>query len=1593
MAETTIHQILEELASTATDNRDKGDKFERLIKAYLTTDPLYVARFSDVWLWTDWPDRKGKSDTGIDLVAKERDTGALVAIQCKFYAPSYPLQKGDIDSFFTASGKAPFVSRLLISTTDHWSKHAEDALDAQQIPVTRIRVQDLDESAVDWSNFSLEKPDVVKLRIKKKLRKHQRIALDKVEAGFAEHDRGKLIMACGTGKTFTSLKIMEQLAKEKGLVLFLVPSISLLSQTLKEWTAETELDIRSFAVCSDIKVGKHREDISAHDLALPATTDAKRLIQAIEMRPKGDKRLTVIFSTYQSIDVVSQAQNMGLPDFDLIICDEAHRTTGTTLAGENESAFVRVHDAEFLKGEKRLYMTATPRIYADESKSKAEEAGAEIASMDDETKFGPELHRLGFGEAIGQGLLSDYKVMVLAVDEKSVSKTFQSQLADDNNELNLEDAVKIVGCWNGLSKRMAAVEEDKTQEVDPNPMRRAVAFARDIKSSKQIADLFPKIVDQYIDGHASDNMLRCEVEHVDGTFNVLKRNEKLDWLKEQTEDEANICRILTNARCLSEGVDVPALDAVLFLNPRDSVVDVVQSVGRVMRKAEGKKYGYIILPIGVPADLTPEEALKDNKRYKVVWQVLQALRAHDDRFNAMVNQIELNKSRPNNLQVIGVGGSPGEQGAGGDGTGATQLAFAFPHLDEWRDAIYAKIVLKVGDRRYWEQWAAGVAEIAERHTTRIKALLGDPHTKHQKAFDRFLTGLRQNINPSIEQEDAIEMLSQHLITKPVFDALFEGYSFAEHNPVSISMEKMLKALEGESLEKDAESLNKFYAQVRRRAEGIDNPEGKQKVIYELYETFFKTAFKKMSDRLGIVYTPVQVVDFIIKSADEALRQEFGVGLSDKGVNVLDPFTGTGTFMVRLLQSGLISAADAKRKFVSELHANELVLLAYYIAAINIEEAYHGLTGGDYTPFEGIVLTDTFQLAEGEGQFEDVFPENNKRAAKQKKNDIRVIIGNPPYAGAQDSANDGNANMKYTALDEAIRNTYAQHSTATNKSSLYNSYIRAFRWASDRIRDNGVICYVSNGFYIDGKAADGMRKALTDEFSSIYCFNLRGDQINTSGETSRAEGGKIFGSGSRSSIAITLLVKNKKKQGPCELFYHDIGSYLSREEKLQIIQDFGCISRVPWVQLTPNSANDWINQRDPAFETFMSVAERKKEEQESLPTIFDIYSNGVQTNRDYWVYNFSLNKVQANVGRLIDFYNNQAKDLATARKSANGKDVDAEKFAEKDEKQIKWSSSLLANLNRLRSLQVRPEGFVPSAYRPFNKKWLYLDDRLNHRPGQIATFFPAKMVMNRVICMKGVGANKDFSALMTDVPPDLEFMSKTQCLPLSYYDEVDAKAAGLFDAAEVDGMVRKDGVSDETLALYQKNYDPEVKKEDIFYYVYGILHSPEYKQRFGADLKKMLPRIPLAKDFWTFSKSGRRLADWHVGYETVDPFPLGQSTGQLGFDPKSDFRVSKMRFGKNGKEADRSSIIVNSHLTLIGVPLEAYDYQVNGKSAIEWILECYQVDTDKPSGIVNDPNDWSQDPAYIVDLIKRVVRVSLETVKIVQALPALEEKSA
>ena len=1607
---TSVHDVFEAFRR-APNNYERGAKFEKLMAQYLPLDPVYGRLFDQVWLWKDWPGRNGKVDTGIDLVAQEADTGDLWAIQCKFYEPEHTIARADIDGFIARSGQKPFKHRLLISTTDRWGKHAEDACENQQPPVQRIGLADIAESPIDWAFAGPDMTLEVDLKPapKHEPRPHQQEAIDKVFAGFAEHDRGKLIMACGTGKTFTALKIAERTVEENGgaaKVLFLVPSISLLSQTLREWTAQCQQDLRSFAVCSDTKVSRAVEDINPHDIPLPATTDPETLIAQTQHRKRA-KGLTVVFSTYQSIGVIAAAQEQGLDEFDLIVCDEAHRTTGVTLADADESNFVKVHDGNFIRGRKRLYMTATPRLFAEETKTKATENAAVLASMDDETVYGPEFHRLGFGDAVGRGLLTDYKVLVLAVDEKYIAGPLQRQLADDNHELNLDDATKIVGCWNGLAKRTGETVDGTGFGTDMRPMQRAVAFLRDIKSSKKLAEKFETVIDAY--DEADEEILRCEVEHVDGTYNALERNHRLQWLKAPLAE--NQCRILSNARCLSEGVDVPGLDAVLFLNPRNSVVDVVQSVGRVMRKAEGKEYGYIILPVGVPAGMAPSEALADNKRFKVVWQVLQALRAHDDRFNATVNKLELNKKKAAESILVGyVSGSADEDfadastGAGseiGDAAeGGTNAASGIAEqlglfeIEEWRDAIYAKIVDKVGTRTYWEDWAKDVADIARAQETRIRALLDGANADVTAAFERFVEALKANLNDSIHRDQAIEMLCQHLITKPVFDALFEDYDFAGHNPVSKVMQAMVDTLHDASLAAETEKLEGFYASVRMRAVGIDNAEGKQRIIVELYEKFFRIGFKKASDAMGIVYTPIPVVDFIIRAADDALKAEFGKSLTDEGVHILDPFTGTGTFITRLLQSGIIRPEDLLRKYTSELHANEILLLAYYIGAINIEATFHGLYGGDYRPFEGIVLTDTFQIAEaGDTMDAEMFPQNNARILRQQESPIRVIVGNPPYSVGQDSANDNNANIKYPTLDAAIEKTYAARSTATNKNSLYDSYIRAIRWATDRIGNSGILAYVSNGGWIDGNTADGLRLSLSDEFSTIYVYNLRGNQ-RTAGEQSRKEGGKVFGSGSRNTVAILIAIKNPTYTGPCRIFYRDIGDYLTAAAKLSIVET-GSLANIEWAAVTPNPAGDWVNQRNASFASFPAIGDKKNAS--GQPTVFRTYSRGLSSGRDAWIYNFSQRAVKANMTRLIDFYNSQVEGFTEAKAAGRATDVDS--YIDYDPSKISWNRGTKDDLARGRRYTYSGDAVYIGTYRPFTKVNMYFDRPLNDMVYQMERIYPTPQTENIGFYAIGVGSTADFSLLATTYVPDVQMAGagqNGQFFPRWTYERVDSGGDQLNFDDQGDASVgyrRIDNITDATLLDYRATFGADVSKDDIFYYVYGILHSQRYRSEFAADLKKMLPRIPKAsssEDFHAFVQAGRDLANLHVGYESVDPYPLEETVkGTLGTEDPQLYRVIKMKFKS---KTNKSTLVYNAHVTLSGIPDEAHRYMLGPRSAIEWLIDRYQVKTDTKSGIVNDPNDWCDehgDPRYIVDLVKRIVTVSVETMKIVDNLPTLD----
>lgn len=1562
----TFDELVKQIDDNLENQRDRGTAFEKMVVAYLKNEPTYKQTYADVWMLNEVPEEYGipKRDLGVDIVARDY-AGNLTAIQAKYYKGK--VGKDTINSFVAEMGKDYYSAGMLVSSTDDWNRNAEAALENNTKPITRIGLSQLRRAHFDWQKFSFAKENELKIKKEKKLRYYQKDAIANSLKYFKDHDRGKLIMAPGTGKTFTSLKISEALMKDQGKtnfnVLYLVPSIQLLSQTLFNWNSDVSDDIHmtSFSVVSDRKANQKKknsdDDLGAKDVGFEPTTNVEELMGNYDQVKNLDlgQNMTVVFSTYQSIDVLHKAQEAGYPEFDLIIADEAHRTTGANKLGE-DSAFTEVHSNKNIKGKLRLYQTATPKIYDQNAKRKAEENSIVVSSMDDKEKYGEEIYRLSFGEAVARGYLTDYKVTVLAVSESYINKDMQKMMAADN-QLKVDDIGKIIGVWNAMVKRNGV-----TGEITGAPMKRAIAFTDTIKHSKIISNEFETVVNEYLDTQSTESF-SVDVHHVDGGLNALEKEEELDWLADDSLED-NRARVLSNVRFLTEGIDVPNLDAIIFFSPKKSQVDIVQAVGRIMRRAEGKEYGYIILPIVVADGVDPKDALDNDKKYKQVWQVLNALRSTDERFDAEVNHLDLNKKKDGRINFIGVNSSPDGDVTESEGKEIEQnqkpKQLELPlNWKEMQNAFYGKVVQKVGDRRYLEDWSKDVADIAKMYIRRINDLI-DSNDGAKIAFDKFLDSLHHNINDSIDRDKAIEMLAQHLITEPIFDALFGDYDFVKNNVVSKSLNEVITTFKLFGFEKEQEQLKPFYDSVKLRASGIDNAAGKQKLIVTLYDKFFSTGFKDTTEQLGIVFTPVEVVDFIVHSVDDALQKYFGKRLSDKGVHILDPFTGTGTFITRTLEylkqqmdEGKITYDDILRKYLHELHANEIVLLSYYIAAINIEAVFDEVNGPDrgYKPFDGIVLTDTFESTERQNSFMDeLLGQNNERLKKQQEQPITAIISNPPYSVGQGNANDNNQNMHYPQLEKRIEQTYVENSKSSLNKSSYDSYIKAFRWATDRIGDQGVVGFVTNGSYLDSNSTDGLRASLYSEFNHLYIFNLRGN-ARTQGEQRRKEKDNVFGQGTRTPIAISILVKDGSNKH--EIFYHDIGDYLSRKQKLKLIESANDTQGIEWSQIKPDANNDWLNQRDPHYQTYPSLVG-----EENSPFLNNAV--GISTNRDIWVSGFSKQAVLENSKRLIDNYNAEV-----LKNGGQGK-----KSTMRDSKKIKWSAGLDNQFKKGTKLNFEPQSMRLEMYRPFTKKWLMYDRNIVERPGKYYELWGKD---NQVIVTTGRSTNKPFATIVISVLPDIQLMMNGQ------------------------GFMRFDHSSKNELLPDSDNINNHfanklgLSADEAFAYAYALLNSADYQQRYANDLRKDLARIPIIKNVDKYVAIGQQLINLHLNYEEVPVY----DDVDIQYKGEPSYKVTKMRFAKKrnsetGKlENDRSTIIFNDSITVSNIPEKAYEYIVNGRSAIEWIMDQYQIKYDKKSDITDDPNDYSNDPKYIFNLLLRIINVSVQTVDLINQLPKFE----
>ncbi len=1116
---------------------------------------------------------------------------------------------------------------------------------------------------------------------------------------------------------------------------------------------------------------------------------------------------------------------------------------------------------ENIKAKKRLYMTATPKVYSESSKAKAKESDNIIYSMDDAEVFGEEIYTLNFSKAIALDLLTDYKVIILAVRKEnlsgvtnSVNKKISQLKAEgtklDKKLINNEFVCKIVGTHKGLAKQDLIVLDDKNKEdhnlqnqYDTAPSQRAINFCKSINTSKNIKNSFETIMECYDEelNKKSFKNLKIKIDHIDGTMNCKERLEKLEELN---QFEPNTCKVLSNARCLSEGVDVPALDSIVFFDGKSAMVDIIQAVGRVMRKAKRKKRGYIILPIALEeSEIQNLDEAVNNTNFKNIWKVIKALRSHDP---SLVDEATFKEK----IKIFGSDDSNNHNDE--------KTLFDAILLQDLADAMYNVMPTKLGDRNYWENFTKKTGNIARTLNNRLKMIF----EKNPEFFHGFLDSLRENIHQNIKEDEALDMITSHIITKPIFDALF-GDNI--QNPIAKALDKMVQKLSTLGLEGETKDLKNLYESVKTEALHAKSQKSQQELIKNLYNTFFKEAFRKQSEKLGIVYTPIEVVDFILRATNGILKKHFNTDFNDQSITIFDPFTGTGSFIARLLskENALISDEALKEKFQKNLFAFDIVLLSYYIALINITQAAQN-RDSSLKNFKNIALTDSLDYLEEKTNkgalplYEDL-KENKGIKDTLAGQNIRVIIGNPPYSAGAKSQNDNNQNLSHPKLEKLVYEKYGKNSTSRSVGqTTRDTLIQSIRMASDVVKDKGVIGFVVNGGFIDSKSADGFRKCVAKEFSHLYVLNLRGNQ-RTSGEVSKKEGGKIFDSGSRATVAIIFFVKDKSAPDNT-IFYYEVGDYLKREAKLHLLANFENLDLVPFRAITPNAKGDWINQREDAFDKLIPL---KRDKTLQNPSVFDINSLGVVSGRDPWVYNFSPNALTQSVQKCIDTYNADLKRFNARFREAFKQRTKGVKAAElykqlndkeitTDKTKIAWTRSLKNKLIKNTNLQESSEERTRlSLYRPFNKQWLYFDKNLNEEQCQLPKIFPDKSARNVVINTSSM-ASRNFSCLIANEITDCQTMANTQAYPLYHYDDLGN---------------RHYAISGYALNLFRRHYgDNLIAEEEIFYYIYAIFHHKGYLEKYKNSLAKEAPRIALSDDFKELSILGKELAKLHLNYE-------------------------------------------------------------------------------------------------------------------------------
>jgi len=1523
---------------------EKGRLLEVATKLYLQEQGFKT------YLWHEWASQKGLplQDTGIDLVA-EKD-GELYAVQCKNWGRAVSWK--DVGTFVGSLLRKDLNFKGGFLVAKSVSKEVEREIERLSKTIITVSADELSEY-LDQAKALLEGKPIIKE--KKQLRPYQQQAIQSVLEGFQAHDRGKLIMPPGTGKTLVALRLAESFGVGK-LILFLCPSIALLDQSIKAWFKDSELPIHAYAVVSDRGVGRDDELNSRSLLSFPATTSAEELLRAFRLE---QDKLNVIFSTYQSLDVIKDAQQKGLPEFDLIICDEAHRTAG--VSKREETNFKLVHSNEHIKGKKRLYMTATPKVFDVEREEKErieEENLVKIFDMSDEKIFGPTFFEYSFRRAIEEGYLSPYRIVLMTVDKKEVQEKLYEYLMTQDS-LSIDDTTKLVG--------LGKLIKGEVHNEDGTPLnlsiKRGIVFVNRVSKSKQVAEDFEAVFREYFGTQPP-----AEIKHIDGNMPVFEKRNKINWLRDGGEK----AHILTNAKVLTEGIDVPALDFVAFFDPKESVVDIIQALGRVVRKAQNKEFGLVFIPLVVSTESENIDEQIERTSYKTLWQVLNAVASLDSAFQSQIRVILIedgNRTReidPNTDRVLILD------------RGNTQASLFEPI----RKYLSTKIVrsFRLG-AIFLRDWAQETAKTAKDLKDHVQIALEKDATFRQK-FEELRRALTTLLNESISDQDAINLIVQYILTKPIFDAVFEHKSQVDE--ILDSIFEYFKHF----LQNNIRELDKFYEQVQAKASGLRNEEERQEFLRHLYTNFFSVAFKETTDEVGIAYTPVPLVSFIVKFVNYVVQTHFGKTLDDEGVVILEPFAGMGTFISIAIGNMDTQKLEEKLKR-KEIWANEILLLPYMAMVKNIESTIARKTG-KHLPFETALWTDSFSLMEKLYEKQSpklpmIIPEKFKELLNaQLKAKVNVLISNPPWRVGRENENVGRRNVEYRNLRMRIGQTYAKYAKqlgTTNVNKLYDTYIQALRMASDRIEE-GVIGFVLNNGWLKGLSGRGVRKALSEEFAEVYVYDLKGD-ARTREEEWRRQGDKIFDNQSRAGVCLLFLVKRKDTKGLAKIHYKAVRDYATKEEKFAELREWeDQPDQIPWQEIQPNQKHDWIDQGEEEFESFVKLGDKKNRNDIK---VFNEYSSGLNTSRETYVYNFSREELKKHMERLISTFNEHLERVWAGEINEDN----VEEKIERDQRKIKWDDTLRNWLFRLGEKQkFKEERVFPAFYRPFIPMQVYFYKVFNAGTYRLPSIFPTPDAENLAIVSSSVGKGRVFDVFIATKIVDVSFHTTSVFLfPLYTYIEVKT----LYGTVSQ----KQYNITDQTLKLFRSALnDPNITKEDIFYYVFGVLSTPSYVERFRNNLSKELPRVPILDSFKEISKLGRELAELQLAYqryvwavvmkEEKEDLPEYSNLTITADENALKEYVERVRLDKENRE-----ITINGKVKVQGIPEFAFECKVGKYPPIRWVSEYLVKKEDKETGIVWDPRLKVEE---FIDILKKLIAFSERCLEIKHQLREVYEGS-